>query len=57
MSDLLEIRRLFHELADNLGALKEVHANDRQTVARIEIAEERAKRGAELASRASASQS
>ena len=51
-AQLREIEQLFEELATKLVALKAAHADDPETFTRIEFAEQRAKRGAELASRA-----
>jgi hypothetical protein len=51
MSDLLEVHRLFCELADRLAELRALHPHDQQLVERIKAAEERAKYGAELAAR------
>ena len=54
MSELLEIARMFGELADQLAAWIELHSHDPQATQSIEVAQQLAKRGAELAARAAA---
>ena len=51
MPDMSEVQRLFEELAETLSALR-AHAKDPDKNACLESAEQRARRGAELASRA-----
>jgi len=52
MSDLLEVKRLFCELAESLAAMRDFHWHDQHAVERIKAAEGRARYGAELAARA-----
>jgi hypothetical protein len=54
MSELLEIERMFAELADKLEELVELHSNDHQAIERIQTAQQGAKSGADIAARAAA---
>jgi hypothetical protein len=53
MRDVLEeIRRLFEELAQKLAETAGAYPDDPEIAGRLQVAEERAKRGAELAKHA-----